>query len=74
VHCAEKNEDGTCKKCQNDNEGAYCLNKEFGCVEISYQRKCLECDNISDFFSCTKCIEGYTLNNDICLLNNSINY
>ncbi len=45
----EKNEDGSCKKCQNDNEGAYCLNKEFGCVDISSARKCLEYDNLSDF-------------------------
>ena len=66
-HCTEKNEDGTCKKCQNDNEGTYCLNKEFGCVDISYTRKCLECDNLSDFFFCTKCIDGYTLNKGMCL-------
>ena len=65
-HCTEKNEDGTCKKCQNDNEGTYCLNKEFGCVDITYTKKCLECDNLFDFFSCTKCMDGYTLNNGNC--------
>ena len=69
-HCVEKNIDGTCKKCQD----SYCLNKDFGCVDISYKKNCLECDNLSDFLYCTKCNEGYTLSNGNCLLNNSIKY
>ena len=32
LHCEEKNENGTCKKCQNDNEENYCLNKELWCI------------------------------------------
>ena len=66
LHCEEKNENGTCKKCQNNNEGNYCLNKEFGCIYIPYLSKCLECDNLYDIFYCTKCLDGYTLNNGIC--------
>ena len=66
-HCAEKNEDGTCKKCQDSKEGTYCLNKDFGCVDISFKKNCLECDNLPDFFYCTKCIDGYTLDNGDCL-------
>ena len=71
-HCLEKNEDGTCKKCQDNKEGTYCLNKYFGCVNISYKNNCLECDNLFYFLYCTKCIDGYTLNNGNCLLNNNI--
>ena len=66
-HCAEKNEDGACIRCQNTREGIYCLNKEFGCVDISFKAYCLECDNISDFYNCTKCVDGYTLHNGDCL-------
>ena len=62
IHCIEK-KDGVCKKCQNDEKGTYCLNKFFGCEEI-YDDKCLECNNIFDLFMCTKCIEGYELNNN----------
>jgi hypothetical protein len=69
VHCEEKNEDGTCKKCQNNNEGMYCLNKEFGCVDISFIENCLECDNLSDFYYCTKCFDGFTLDNGKCFYN-----
>ena len=67
IHCIEKNEDGTCKQCKNDNEGIYCLNKVFGCVDISFKPFCLECNNLANFFYCTKCIEGKTLDNGNCL-------
>ena len=67
MHCEEKKEDGTCKKCQNNKEATYCLNKDFGCVDISFKKNCLECDNLSNFFNCTKCIDGYTLVNGKCI-------
>jgi len=73
-HCEEKNEDGTCKKCQNNISRNYCLNKEFGCVDIFIKENCLECDNLYDFYYCTKCIDGYILNNGNCLFNNDIKY
>ncbi len=58
LHYEEKNENGTFKKCQNDNEGNYYLNKEFGCIYIPYSSKCLECDNLYGIFYCTKCLDG----------------
>ena len=65
-HCIEKNEDGSCKRCQNDLEGIFCLNKDFGCVEIYYNNNCLECNNNLEFINCSKCLDGYILdeNND----------
>ena len=57
VHCIDK-KDGICQKCQNDENGIFCLNKYFGCEEI-YDKGCLECNNIFDLFSCTKCLENY---------------
>ena len=57
IHCIEK-KDGICQRCQNDENGYFCLNKYFGCEEI-YDEGCLECNNIFDLFSCTKCLEGY---------------
>ena len=67
IHCAEKNENGRCKICKNENGRTYCSNKVFGCVDISMVKNCLECDNILDFFYCTKCMDGYNLNNGYCL-------
>lgn len=60
-HCYDKSEDGNCFKCQNDNNGMFCLNKDFGCIEIFY-KNCLECNDYLDFDSCTKCADGYVLN------------
>ena len=55
LHCIEKNEDGTCKKCQkfeSDNiDSVICLNNMLGCVEIYQNDKCLECNNILDFYN-----------------------
>ena len=62
-HCEERNEDNSCKKCQNDIHGYYCLNNNFGCVEIFNKQYCLECNNILDFYNCTKCFDGYHLDN-----------
>ena len=59
-HCEEKNEDGKCIKCYNDEMYSFCLNNQFECVE-TYSDKCLECNNILDFDKCTKCLDGYEL-------------
>ena len=59
-NCIEKNEDGTCKKCKNDN--TFCLNNAFGCIDLFYENNCLECNEILDFNDCTKCIDNYVLN------------
>ena len=56
----EEIKDEICQKCKND-DGNYCLNKEFGCVE-TYNDNCLECNDILDFDYCTKCFEGYEIN------------
>ena len=64
AHCEERNEDGSCKRCQSNEEGLYCLNKYFGCVDIYINNNCLQCDDIFDFISCNKCLDGYTLDED----------
>ena len=61
-HCIEKI-DGKCKKCQNDEFEMFCVNEYFGCEEILTEN-CLECNNNFDLFKCTKCFEGYELNNN----------
>ena len=63
LNCAENDEDGKCKKCLNNNDEYYnyCLNSEFGCIETTIIG-CEECNNILNFYECTKCYEGYTLN------------
>ena len=62
AHCKEKDEDGKCKLCQNDYEnGFFCLNKDFGCVDLYFEQKCLECNDNLDLYTCTKCFEGYFL-------------
>ena len=53
-----KKKDGICQKCQNDENDIFCLNNLFGCVDI-YDEGCLECNNIMDLDTCTKCLEGY---------------
>ena len=63
-HCVEKDEDNNCIKCQNDEEGVFCLNKDFGCVEIYYNNNCLECNNVLAFNNCTKCFDGYDLDDN----------
>ena len=65
-NCIEINEDNICTKCKNDDEGIFCLNNIFGCVEI-YDEYCLECNDIFNLDICTKCIEGYEIDeNGIC--------
>ena len=59
-HCTEINEDGTCKKCLNDEENSFCLNSYFGCFDLFFDY-CLECDDVLDLEKCTKCFEGYKI-------------
>ena len=71
-HCVERNEDGTCKKCQKNDYEFFeqCLNNDFGCVEVYYNQFCLECNNLTNLGECTKCMNGYHLdNNNICIEN-----
>ena len=58
-HCIEK-VDNVCKKCEGIGEN-FCLNNVFGCVQ-SYIDHCLECNQILDLTNCTKCEEGYEIN------------
>ena len=64
TYCSDRNEDGKCLKCQNNDEGIFCLNNIFECVEIYFNDYCLECNNYADFDNCTKCLDGYKLNED----------
>ena len=65
-HCIEE-KDGICQKCHNSYAYHFCLNNDFGCIQIYYDN-CLECNDDLDFNSCTKCYEGYELNKfNICI-------
>ena len=62
-HCRERNTEGKCIKCITYDEDYYyhCLNSNFECVE-SYYDRCEICNNLFDFDDCTKCMEGFVLN------------
>ena len=62
THCIEE-ENGACQKCEpkEGEEGFYCLNNEFGCVNTLFDN-CLKCDNILDFDQCNQCLDNYILN------------
>ena len=62
-HCIENDQDGSCKKCQNDENGNYCLNPIFGCIELYYDN-CIECNDIFNLDRCTKCNDGYKIDID----------
>ena len=64
TYCIERNEDGACIKCKNDDIGIFCLNNIYECVEIFFNEHCLECNNIIDFDNCTRCLDGYHLNDN----------
>ena len=61
-HCIEE-KDGVCQKCLKDDNNNYCLNNIYGCISI-FDRGCLECNNILDFYICTKCLDGYELDHN----------
>ena len=60
-HCVETNKDEICSKCLNDGQDIFCLNYVFGCVK-TFLDNCLECNDYLDFYGCTKCEDGYKLN------------
>ena len=62
--CAEE-KNGECVKCNELSEDGYtmCLNPYFECVE-SFASNCLLCDEGIDFDKCTKCEDGYQLDDD----------
>ena len=62
TYCDERNEEGICQKCKNDENGVFCLNNIYECVEVYFNDYCLVCNNILDFDNCTRCFDGYNLN------------
>jgi len=60
-HCVEQNEDGTCKRCFHNAYNSFCINHDFGCIDLLYDY-CLECNDSSDLDKCTKCFDGYKIN------------
>ena len=62
-HCIDKNDDGNCLKCMNDEKDSYCLNELFGCVEL-YDSNCVECNDIFNLRRCTKCADDYEVDGD----------
>lgn len=65
-HCVERNEDGSCKKCQKfeDEDYEQCLNNVFGCIEAYFDENCLECNDLSEVGDCTYCMDGFELDNN----------
>ena len=60
--CLEKDSNGDCLKCyKRSGDYSYCINKYFGCM-VHFDVNCHECNNINDFDECTKCEDGYELN------------
>jgi len=67
AHCVNMTETGECLNCQNDFNGTYCLNEYFGCEPMIFDN-CLECNDLLDLYKCTKCIDGYEVNQyNICV-------
>ena len=65
--CIEKKDD-ICIKCRNKIESLFCLNSIFGCVDTTV-KNCTICEDMKDFNKCTKCEDGFELNEEgICLL------
>ena len=61
--CEEKDEDGNCTKCVDENPGYYpyfCLNKIFGCVN-TFVENCLLCEDEFNLDKCSKCKDGYQI-------------
>ena len=70
-YCEEK-KDNECLKCKQNYKDEYgfnlsfCINEIFGCVEINNDN-CLRCDDIYDLDKCTKCFEGYRVEDGKCV-------
>ena len=66
-HCVNKDEKGICLECQNNEDGTFCLNPIFGCVEIFFDN-CLRCNDYLDFDFFNQCFDGYELDdNNFCI-------
>ena len=65
-HCSERNQDGTCKRCRKAEDEYYeqCLSDTFGCIEAYFDENCLECNDLLEIGDCTKCIDGFKLDNN----------
>ena len=48
IHCIEKDEEGNCLKCKNDNEYISCFNSFFGCVS-NIDTKSIEYNESNNF-------------------------
>ena len=59
-YCNERNEEGKCLNCKNNENDIFCLNDQFECVE-TYAENCVECNNIINFNKCTKCANTFEL-------------
>ena len=69
--CEEFDQDKNCKKCIKDNDEEsifYCLNKDFECT-LTYVKGCELCNDVTNFDYCSKCKEGYTLDDGQCIKN-----
>ena len=65
-NCEEKDEDGNCVKCVDENPGWYpyfCLNKIYGCVN-TFLDNCLLCEDEFNLDRCSKCKDGYEIDED----------
>ena len=61
IENCEEEKEGVCQKCKDNGMYYYCLNKDFGCIEMFNGEGCLECNNLFDLDMCTKCMDGYEL-------------
>ena len=69
--CEEFDQDKNCKKCIKDNDEEsifYCLNQDFECT-LTYVKGCELCNDVTNFDYCSKCKEGYTLDDGQCIKN-----
>ena len=69
-NCQIFDENNHCAKCEDDDDAYefdnYCMNDDIGCV-LADPRWCDKCDNITNLNMCTKCDDGFILENGKCL-------
>ena len=56
-HCVES-KNGICQNCLKEVNNTFCLNNIFGCVSTP-DFGCWECNDIFNFYNCSKCYDGY---------------
>ena len=66
VDCAQKDDNGNCIMCNDETFTGFlsCFNNDYGCADSNIQ-DCLECQNSLSLDLCTKCKDGYELNEEI---------